>query len=118
MFTKNLQLAGLLKETTLGTRVISVEQMMDESDGAGAASPAGPRRILPAALDSARGQPPPAPASMGTDPQVRVNPATPTVHIDVNIHIDASASGEQIDRMFASMAKHFGMGKAGDVESS
>lgn len=30
----------------------------------------------------------------------------PAVHIDINIHIDSSASPEQIDQLFASMARH------------
>ena len=30
----------------------------------------------------------------------------PSVHIDVQIHIDSSASPEQIDQIFASMARH------------
>ncbi|MDI6722183.1 MAG: hypothetical protein QMD97_01390 [Candidatus Aenigmarchaeota archaeon] len=30
----------------------------------------------------------------------------PAVHIDIQIHIDASASADQIDHIFASMAKH------------
>ena len=30
----------------------------------------------------------------------------PSLHIDVQVHIDATASAEQIDQIFASMAKH------------
>jgi hypothetical protein len=30
----------------------------------------------------------------------------PSLHIDVQIHIDASASAEQVDQIFSSMAKH------------
>jgi len=30
----------------------------------------------------------------------------PSVHIDIQIHIDANAKAEQIDQIFASMAKH------------
>jgi hypothetical protein len=33
-------------------------------------------------------------------------PAGPTVHLDIQIHIPAAASPEQIDHIFASMAKH------------
>jgi len=40
-------------------------------------------------------------------PRPSVNlPSSPTLHIDINIHIDASASSDQIDQMFASMARH------------
>lgn len=34
------------------------------------------------------------------------NDGTPSLHIDVQIHISADASAEQIDQVFASMAKH------------
>lgn len=30
----------------------------------------------------------------------------PALHIDIQVHIDATASAEQIDFIFASMAKH------------
>ena len=36
----------------------------------------------------------------------------PSVHIDVQIHIDSTASAEQIDQIFASMARHL-YGKGG-----
>jgi hypothetical protein len=31
---------------------------------------------------------------------------TPSIHIDIQIHIDSQASADQIDQVFASMAKH------------
>ena len=34
-------------------------------------------------------------------------PIAPTVHIDVQVHIPPDASAEQLDAIFASMAKHF-----------
>jgi len=33
-------------------------------------------------------------------------PARPTIHLDVNIHIDANSSPEVIEQVFASMARH------------
>lgn len=36
----------------------------------------------------------------------RALPSGPTVHIDLQIHIPADATSEQIDHIFASMAKH------------
>ena len=36
----------------------------------------------------------------------RIAAREPTVHIDVQIHIDSSASSAQIDQIFASMARH------------
>lgn len=39
-------------------------------------------------------------------PQVASHSTGPEVHIDIQIHISSDASAEQIDQMFASMAKH------------
>lgn len=43
-----------------------------------------------------------------TKPEILRKPANnyPDVHIDVQIHIDSTASPEQIDQVFASMARH------------
>ena len=38
--------------------------------------------------------------------QSRVVSSDPSVHIDIQIHIDSSANPEQIDQIFASMARH------------
>ncbi len=32
--------------------------------------------------------------------------STPSIHVDVQVHIDPNASAEQIDKIFASMARH------------
>jgi hypothetical protein len=37
---------------------------------------------------------------------VGYNSHGPALHIDIQIHISADASGEQIDQIFASMSKH------------
>lgn len=42
----------------------------------------------------------------GVLPPVPGTPAMPGLHIDIQIHIDSSASADQIDAVFASMAKH------------
>ena len=50
----------------------------------------------------------PAPAA-NVNPSIIATPAassTPSVHIDLQIHISPDASPEQIDSIFASMAKH------------
>lgn len=39
-------------------------------------------------------------------PQGMRSQSSPSLHIDVQIHIDSSASSEQIEQIFASMAKH------------
>ena len=38
--------------------------------------------------------------------KVTVATNRPALHIDIQVHIDATASAEQIDFIFASMAKH------------
>ena len=43
--------------------------------------------------------------SGATTPDARMT-SEPSVHIDVQVHIDASASAAQIDQIFSSMAKH------------
>ena len=48
---------------------------------------------------SKTGAPPPSPPS-------RTSTNAPTVHIDLQIHIPGDATPEQIDHIFASMAKH------------
>ena len=42
----------------------------------------------------------------GTRPANGKTVREPSLHIDVQVHIDATASAEQIDQIFASMAKH------------
>lgn len=45
-------------------------------------------------------------APMEGKPPQRAGGAAPNLHIDVQVHISADASVEQIDQIFASMAKH------------
>ncbi len=49
-----------------------------------------------------------APRPQPEERKVPVQPAVggPSVHIDVQIHIDPNASADQIDQIFASMARH------------
>ena len=39
-------------------------------------------------------------------------PCVPSLHIDIQIHISPDSTSEQIDQIFASMAKHFCKGRA------
>lgn len=45
-------------------------------------------------------------APMESQPPRKVRGGAPNLHIDVQVHISADASVEQIDQIFASMAKH------------
>ncbi|MER9727663.1 DUF5343 domain-containing protein [Mesorhizobium sp. M0217] len=46
------------------------------------------------------------PASAAPAQLQRPNPASPSLHIDIQVHISSDASLEQIDKVFSSMAKH------------
>lgn len=50
----------------------------------------------------------PATVPAPTHPQTakKLASAFPNLHIDIQVHISADASAEQIDQVFASMAKH------------
>ncbi len=74
--------------------------------GQGAAAPGRAARRSPAAgrpASAAADTPVAAPAHAAT-PATRH--AQPSVHIDIQVHIDPAATAEQIDQIFASMARH------------
>jgi len=50
--------------------------------------------------------PAPPTASAATKPAQQPSKAEPSVHIDIQIHIAPESTSEQIDQIFASMAKH------------
>ena len=45
-------------------------------------------------------------ATMAHEPPPPTRPSGPTVHLDIQIHIPADATPEQIDQIFSSMARH------------
>jgi hypothetical protein len=45
-------------------------------------------------------------ADIGTVQSASASQGAPSLHIDVQVHVSAEASAEQIDQIFASMAKH------------
>ena len=58
---------------------------------------------------SGRGQAPPRdanPPGAANKNETPVRLSTPSIHVDVQVHIDPNASAEQIDKIFASMARH------------
>lgn len=50
--------------------------------------------------------PPPPPPGTGTTPVNPVSTNSPSLHIDIQVHISPDSSPEQIDKIFESMAKH------------
>lgn len=91
VFTENARYLGLIRDEAGADRIISLEQALEE---------------LPAAPP--RREPRPEPVKPIAEPKAEVPPPLqePAVHIDVNIHIDSGASADQIDQIFASMARH------------
>ncbi len=90
----NLRHLGLIRDITGSDHVIAVDEaseqqpvMTDTSQSMSSTISAGVAPVAP--------QPP---SSSG--------PLTPSVHLDIQIHIDSSATPEQIDQIFASMAKY------------
>ena len=97
IFTANLRFIGLVSDVAGNEFVRSIER---------------PTEILPTTPENDRSE-------LGnTDTSVEaVNPARgndqvvkpnnrPALHIDIQVHIDPTSSAEQIDQIFASMAKH------------
>ena len=94
---KNARFIGLVREQSGGEYIISVEQAIEEL----------------ALTISVPVEPSPPDQDEETTPRQVVEPepigrvvSAPTVHIDLQIHVDANAGPEQIDQIFASMAKH------------
>lgn len=97
VFTANLHYLGLIYDVAGQDFVRTIEQITEESPESiegGMSEPAG--NELPADYHSSlQGN------GNQTGPTNR-----PGMHIDIQVHIDSAASAEQIDQVFASMAKH------------
>ena len=97
VFIANIRYVGLIHEVSGTERIISIEQILEETDDA----PSIERVVSP--IDS---------ADESLDRKETTTPVTspvlnePSIHIDVQIHIDSTATPEQIDQIFASMARH------------
>lgn len=99
-FLRNVRYLGLLREVAGAERIVSLEHALEglaDGSGTGEAS-SSLRQTEPQGQEI-------------EDPSInnaRQTPALaePRLHIDINIHIDSSASAEQIDQTFASMARH------------
>ena len=98
-FTANLRYVGLVESISGTDHVRSIEQIVESLPAADLSGP--PDSEMPSA--------PPIPSGSSL-PQTTVGPKVtvnePSVHIDIQIHIDSSATPEQVDQIFASMARH------------
>ena len=102
IFLDNIRYIGLAQEQTGSEYIIPIEQRIEELQLA--ARIAGDESTINQASDSAQEEEIEQKAPLSPGPYPVSN--TPELHIDVQIHIDSSASAEQIDQIFASMAKH------------
>ena len=89
VFMENARHLGLVQELAGAERIISIEQALE-------GLPDKPPQLPPNQESKHEEVEKPLPRT----------PKEPVVHIDVNIHIDAGASPDQIDAVFASMARH------------
>lgn len=95
VFLDNADFLGLIREVSGNKRLIPIEQVIEEAENLEEEVPSEPATESTVQEVSAIG------------PQSQQSgPPGPSLHIDVQVHIDSSATPEQIDQIFASMAKH------------
>ena len=106
VFTANLRYLGLIAEITGNEHVRTIEEVLRQTPEnvsediaepvhANAQSDAGPASVT-------------EPLATSAPSQASINGSAngPALHLDIQIHIDASASPDQIDQIFASMARY------------
>ena len=99
IFVANVRYIGLIQEVSGSERLISIDQLLEETEDSNGAIE--DQNTTPT---SSRSQlDPPAPHAVSAPFSF---PGHPSVHIDVQIHIDSNATPEQIDHIFSSMARH------------
>jgi len=95
VFLVNADYVGLIQEVSGSKRIIPIEQVIEESQTLVVETPSAPVADSPTQEDAAN----------DLLSQEAESPG-PSLHIDVQVHIDSTATSEQIDQIFASMAKH------------
>ncbi len=101
VFLANARFIGLIQEVSGSERIIPIEQVLEEAGNVVESETLNTKVSLPS--DD---------ASKVTPPEERNETSGPSLHIDVQVHIDSSATTDQIDQIFASMAKHlYGKGE-------
>ena len=108
IFIDNMRFVGVIKEHTGNEYIIPLEQLLEElpevSDDSEEGTFEESAQVLGSEVEIAQTAAP----TLITQPTAN----NPTLHIDIQIHIDSSASAEQIDQIFSSMAKHlYGRGE-------
>ena len=97
VFVANLRYLGLIRQISGTERVISLDQLLEETPEGNDGSPPETPRPTPVAEN--------APVAKGNGNAASAT-NRPALHIDIQVHIDPTSSAEQIDQIFASMAKH------------
>ena len=95
VFLANVRFAGLIQEVSGTEHIFSIEQALEEVENFAENESLSTEAPLPAQE-----------AMTATSPAKLQETSGPSLHIDVQIHIDSTASSDQIDQIFASMAKH------------
>ena len=102
IFVSNARHIGLVREISGSETLISLEQLLEELP-----------EVSEAATETDTAAPAPdftregsAEQDTSFTPQLQPAVNQPSLHIDINIHIDSAADAEQIDQIFASMGKH------------
>ena len=97
VFVANLRLLGLIRHLSGAERIISISQLLEElPTNSEDNSPELPNTEPPIETLTS--------ADNDGKPVLATN--RPDLHIDIQVHIDPTSSAEQIDQIFASMAKH------------
>lgn len=97
IFEKNLRYVGLVKESKGSEFVGTIDELAQDAEEMEQ------EVTLPPATDSHTE--PEKPVEKDGNAAVATN--RPALHIDIQVHIDPTSSAEQIEQIFASMARHF-----------
>ena len=97
VFVANLRHLGLVRQISGSERIISIEHLLEDPPKGNEDSPPEPLRPTLVAAD---------PLVAEGNAKVAISTNRPALHIDIQVHIDPTSNAEQIDQIFASMAKH------------
>ena len=100
IFSANLRFLGLVYDVAGNDYVRSIEEALEEIPKSANDSPE--ETDIPTVKPVAE-----AVASVEGNGKAAITTNRPALHIDIQVHIDPTSSADQIDQIFASMAKHF-----------
>ena len=106
VFTENARYLGVVREYGGTNHIIPIKQALEELPSTAPASTVVTGQTTDEASSCAPSTGEQAATQVDVPSKSQVSLNGPTVHIDIQVHIDSSASPEQIDQIFASMARH------------